>query len=292
MSEIIIGEPLGVGWGTIRSEASEQEVSQLANLVNDKYLVNSDLGAHGVCGDGRTCSHTLANTEAIVSPKVFGGPLIAAYAGALLLNNFLDSNSPAINWVKGRLQTSNIVIGGHVSDGAITDTKGSFLTDDSTPKTGCGANDSFVEIANTAINHQGTIDEISNILLGTNDTSDLVTSEVLSEKLATYSSKDALDAMKNEANGKNIEILKGQHQEQFAIFNYRDGKTLDRDRFVNDTDKQIFDVDMWYIDDIIDAMASDKDESAKTQLKRAAVAFQIATCLVLCDGSLRPVIIR
>lgn len=292
MSEIIIGEPLGVGWGTIQSEASEQEVGRLVNLVNDRYLVSTDLGAYGVCGDGRACSHTLANTEAIVSPKVFGGPLVAAYAGALLLNNFLDNSSPVIDWIKDRLQTSNIVIGGHVSDGAIADTNGSFLTDDSTPKTGCGANDSFVNIANTAISHQGTIDEISNILLGANDTSDLVTSEVLSDKIANYSSKNTLDNMKNNANGKNIEILEGQHQEQFAIFNYRDGKTLDRDRFVNDTDKQIFDVDMWYIDDIVEAMASDKDESTKTQLKRATVAFQIATCLVLCDGSLRPVIIK
>jgi hypothetical protein len=117
--------------------------------------------------------------------------------------------------------------------------------------------------------------------------------ETIQNRTKDYNSRDALNEVATRAEGRNVEVLEGGHEELVVVFNYKRGYTIDRDAFVKDTDKQVFVVDMWYIDELADTMAVGPEAvEMRERLRHAMVAFQIATYLELCDGSHRPVILK
>jgi hypothetical protein len=83
--------------------------------------------------------------------------------------------------------------------------------------------------------------------------------------------------------------LVGNHGEELVIFNYLEGTTIDRDALVHDTGKQVFIVDMWYIDKLAKRMAEGRPDAVAMfeSLQHAMVAFQVATYLALCNGTHR-----
>jgi hypothetical protein len=115
----------------------------------------------------------------------------------------------------------------------------------------------------------------------------------LAERVQGYDSREALN-MIGQGEGSNVEVLEGKHAESLVVFNYVEGKTVDRDRLVAETGKQVFVVDMWYIDTLATALAQGRPDAVamRSKLKHAMTAFQVSTYLTLCDGSHRPVIVK
>ena len=68
---------------------------------------------------------------------------------------------------------------------------------------------------------------------------------------------------------------------------------MDRDSLVQETGKQVFTIDMWYIDTLARAMAQGRPDAPVMfeKLRHAMAAFQVATYLTLCDGTHHPVIV-
>lgn len=84
------------------------------------------------------------------------------------------------------------------------------------------------------------------------------------------------------------------HTERKVLFNFIDDATFNQDGYYDATLKdegiarEVFDVDVWHIRDIANALADSPDETQPGKLFAAGVAMQIATYLGLCDGSHRP----
>ncbi len=77
-----------------------------------------------------------------------------------------------------------------------------------------------------------------------------------------------------------------------VIFNNIPNSTIDRDALVKDTNKQVFIVDLWYIKELANRLATGPNavQQAK-QLHHAMVTYQVATYITLCDGSHRAAVL-
>lgn len=303
MAQFVVGEPLVVGTGNINSDATEAEVQEIAETLTDRYLVPVREGACGVCGDGRGCSHTLAETAPEPGPSVFGGPLITGFAAAELVGDYFDDQSTdtsigRVKEVGDKLTDGGIVIGGHVSAGAATKTNRTWINPETgLPETGCGANDSFTAIIDQTTDNADFVNAVTEQLLGGDfkpEFTSYAPKEDLQAQLSDYNSHDVLQDIATRGAERNVEVLEGAHAELVVVFNYARGYTIDRDAFVRDTGKQVFVVDMWYIDDIAHAMAYGRPDAPEMyeRLRHAMVAFQAATYPQLCNGTHRPVIIK
>lgn len=302
MVQVTVGEPLGEGSGNITSTANLEEVHEMANTLPN-FLVNVRKGACGVCGDGRGCTHTLAETAPEPGPSVFGGPLITAFGAAELVGDYFGSRSGATTVerqqeVADTLEAGGIALGAHVAEDAVEKTDKTFIDPETgLPQTGCGANDKFVSIMDKPANKKDFINGATQLLLGdkfnANHTK-YTDGDKLQNRIKDHNSRDALNEVANRAEGKNVEVLQGKHEEMLVVFNFVRDTTVDRDALVAATGKQVFVVDMWYIDDLAHAMADGRPDGEEmfAKLQHAMVAFQVSTYLTLCDGSHRPVILQ
>lgn len=301
MVQIIVGEPLGVGSGTIGAEGfSADDARELAAMISEKYVVTVDKTATGCCIDGRNCTHTLGETAPEIGPSVAGGPSVTAYGAAELVGDYFDNTSAPttggrIEEINKTLISDGIALGAHVSDGAV---ENSFINPASgLAQTGCGASDEFKVIMQKPNDNKRFVQSTTEALLGTDFNAsrmEFVAKEPLENRIKDYNSREVLDIVAAPKAGKNVEVLQGKHAEVFPVFNYIKNTTVDRDRLVEETGKQVFVIDMWYIDELAHAMAAGRPDAEEmySKLRHAMTAFQVSTYLTLCDGTHRPVILK
>jgi len=303
MVDVIVGEPLGKGTGAISAEGfSEPEAHELAHKIGDEFLV--DAAGPGCCIDGRNCVHTMGETEPEPGPSVAGGPAITAYAAAEMVPGYFGKQSAEtsegrLHEVASTLRAGQIRLGAHVSAGAVQNHFRKPAADGSlteASQTGCGASDEFKAIVAKPSEEAEFVRGTTALLLGDAykpEHAAYLDKKALLERVDSYDSRTTLDAIA-ENEGENVEVLQGKHAEVLVVFNYVEGKTVDRDRLVAETGKQVFVVDMWYIDKLANAMAQGRPDAVEmeSKLKHAMTAFQVATYLALCDGSHRPAILK
>jgi hypothetical protein len=297
-----VGEPIGAGKGHITAgEFSGDDAQRLAKTILERFLVPVAPGACGVCGDGRHCTHTLAGTVPEPGPSVFGGPAIAGYAAAELVPDYFESpedtatNLDRFKEIEAMLASApGITIGGHVTAAAVR----AGFTDPKTgvSKTGCGADDEFKPILAQVADNKALVDSLTATLIGDEyvpAAANYADKDIVADRVAGYDARTILDELKKSAGGRNVEILEGDHAEVAVVFDYVEGMTVDRDALVAETGKQVFAVDMWYVDKLARALSAGRSDaqSMYQKLKHALVAVQIGTYLQLADGSHRPIIL-
>lgn len=303
MVQTTIGKPIGAGSGKISAlNFSEDDATQLADTIEQNYLVTVSDHAAGYCIDGRLCKETLGGTKPEVGPSIAGGSAITAYAAAEMVGDYFSSTSGHVSLtrfkeISASLTDAGISIGAHVSRGALEATSRTFVDVTGQSKTGCGANDEFRAILQCLTDDTDVVYGTTVSLLGNDFKSasmQFVSSVNLLERVSDYRSSDVLQSVAAIAQGRNVEILEGDHAETLVIFNYVNGTTVDRDALVAATGKQVFVVDMWYVDKLAHAMAQGRPDAPEmyVHLRHAMVAFQVATYLALCDGTHRPVLLK
>lgn len=310
MRHITIGEPLSKGDGHISAAGFDYRQSvELGNTINDRYLVDVDPDAPACCIDGRCALHTMAGegTALGVGPHISGGPLFTAFGAAELVPGYYGDKSAAaslgrLEEVKATLLAANIKLGAHVSEGAVRNGFKNPVTGAS--QTGCGLNDGFKDVMDKPAAEKQFVDDTTALLMGTSFNADAMRFNAkgdIENRVSDYDPYKALNTfLGEERNYGGVEVLGGEHGEKLVVFNYHEGKTVDRDALVRDTGKQVFIVDMWYLDKLATAMAAGRPDAVDTpagpgmitRLTHAMVAFQVATYLALCDGSHRPVILK
>jgi hypothetical protein len=298
---VAVGEPIQYGIGDISaSNFTPAEAHELANVIKDTYLVSIREGAAGCCIDGRLCRETIGHTLPEPSPSVAGGPSVTAFAGAELIGDYFKASSSdgvlkRINDVGDTLVSHGIVLGAHVSHDDLEGTAGLFMKD-GVPRTGCGASDKFIDVLERPYDHAAQVTQITEQLLGPSvnpNHLNFIEDSILRGRIAGYNARDVMDNIASRDDGRNVEILEGKHAETLVVFNYIENTTVDRDALVGDTGKQVFVIDMWYIDKLACALAAGRtEEDLESRLRHAMTAFQVSTYLTLCDGTHRPVILR
>lgn len=290
---VTILEPVGIGYGTINAgELSNEEYEEVAAAAS-RNVVKVRPEAPSCCIDGRGCIECLDGTATEPRPSVAGGAAVTAYGAAELSGYFGDAGgttSECIAEINSRLEAAGIPTGSHCDRVALE----SDFTDPESgaPKTGCGANDKLVTILEQPYEHEAEVTAITGLVMGQwYDASAMarVDRAVLQRRIAGWNPKDTISIISGkDAHG--IEVLEGAHREVAVVFNFIEGTTIDRDAFIAETDKQIFVVDVWYLQKIAAALAG-QDEALRTRMVHAMVSYQAATYLTLCDGSQRPIVI-
>lgn len=284
----VLGKPLGVGTGEITAgKRSLEELGELVEAVKRRVVpVRPD--APCGCIDGRPCVHTLGGEMSDARPKVSGGS-ITAYVGAELTGWFGSedgTNQERLEVVDNWLNQAGIPTGGHIDTHA-------EATQFSGNHTGCGANDRIVENVSNIWGQSEVAGHLTAALQN-----ELFAASVLPFKPLDLSSWDAVAAIKTvssrDANA--VEVLDtGEqqpahgHAEILVVCNYNEGTTIDRDALVAETGKQVFVIDMWYIDKLAKALARGPEATRQEELLYCAMtAYQVGTYLTLCDGTQRP----
>lgn len=300
--DVSIGAKIGAGDGHISAEGFEaRDGQELAETIAQKYLVKVKPNAPGVCIDGRECTCTMhsAESKSEPGPSLAGGTLLSAFGAAEMLEGYYGNQSASTSLgrlaeVKESLVSAGVAMGGHVTEAAA---QNNFLNKENEVETGCGLNDKFKQVmAEMHGPHAALIRDTTEALTEQSFAAKLRTGENIAERVADYDAKSGLDILvgKEGENKDAVEVLTGQHGELMVVFNYVEGTTVDRDALVRETGKQVFVVDMWYIEKLAGTLAAGRPDATdmKAQLYHAMVAFQIATYLALCDGTHRPALIK
>jgi len=285
------------------SDAEAQELKAAA----ERHMVKVDPKQPSCCIDGRPCVHTMAGTTIAEAPttsrpSVAGGALVTAYAAAELSGWFGNDDGDAasrLERINNLLEAGGIVTGNHCDENAVA--QGFENPETKAGATGCGADDRLPEILNKVYDRPAAIAKLVGGLMGDeyDETKLHFTAQAdVAAKVADWDPRTVVNTIVTTDDKKNrIEVLSSPHNlpnhghaEIAVLFNYKEDTTLDRDSFVAETGRQMFVVDMWYIDKIARTLANGPDaEVVYKQLKHAMVAYQAATYLTLCDGSQRVV---
>lgn len=303
----VVAEPIGIGYGNIDGgKLSSESAQKLAENVTE-HMVNVDPLAPSTCIDGRPCVELMNGSATGPRASVAGGGLLTAFAAAELagwLENDDSKTSARLRNVSEYLQALGFAFGAHCDQRAVEndfiarDADGNATVNDSgdtLAATGCGADDKLVQILEQPYAHSAEVFNLTAAILGEDfdaGFTKFVSGEVVARRMADWNPKDLIDSVGGESSG-NIEILSGQHAELAVVFNLVENTTLDRDAFVRDTGKQVFVVDMWYLDKLAKAMARGPEMvNQQKLLKHAMVAYQVGTYLTLCNGSQRPIFLK
>lgn len=301
--DVSIGVEIGAGDGHISAAGFEaQDAQELAETIAQKYLVRVRPNAPGVCIDGRGCKCTMRGPESKPEPgpSLAGGTLLTAFGAAEMLEGYYGTKSAntslgRLSEVKESLDAAGVAMGGHVTEAAA---QKNFLNDKNEVETGCGLNDKFKKVmAQMNGPHASLIRDTTEALLDNESFAAKARSgDDITDRVADYDAKSGLEILvgKKGENEDAVEVLTGNHGELMVMFNYVKGTTIDRDALVAETGKQVFAVDMWYIEELAEKMAAGRPDATdmKTQLQHAMVAFQLATYLTLCDGTHRPGLLK
>lgn len=301
MANIKIFEPINAGQGHIT--AGKTDIKEIKDAAKEIKTCLANIGplTPSCCIDGRYNIGTLANADQIPAnpkPAVAGGSILTAYAAAEMAGDWFDpeestSQKQRLDLIDNLLAQKGIIHGAHSDEKAI---ENNFKNEKNLPKTGCGVNDNFILVFDSLYKNEQIVNNYTRMLVGKkfeDKFMKFVSKKTLQENNKDWNPAHILDLAIKASAGKNAEILQGKHSESFVIFNFIKDVTIDRFAFDSKTGAQAFIVDMWYIDKISHAMASVHKNQIEmfNKLKHAMVAFQIATCLALCDGSQRPVIL-
>lgn len=293
-ANIMVGERIGFGEGKLGGVTLTAETAtETAEDLIDGFLVHVQENAASACVDGRSCAHTLANTFPQAGPKLAGGALMTAFAAAETVTGYYGEQSATAAF--GRLQEVGAVLAARGIDSSAHTTESAvaagYADAEGNPKTGCGAGESFSK--STKIITEGDLDVDRTVAGLQIYTREQVSLKPAAELAATDQGFRCDDVLKV-APDQNVEVLAGVHAEQLIAFNYAEGTTIDRDAYVAATGKQVFTVDMWYIDKVAHALADGRPdfETMYPALLYAMTAFQVATYKSLCDGTHWPVVIK
>lgn len=295
--EVIIGKPIGVGHGAIHAETQTTEEWQMIEQAVTECMTVVDPTLPSCCIDGRCCIETVSGEPTQARFSVAGGAAITGYAAAELAGIFGGDAPQHPNdryaIIDARLNAAGINTGNHVD-------KANFETQFSAGKTGCGACDRLPEnIANVYDEAEGVEGLAAQLVVGYKSGQiDVSRRQAVVAGLRGWDPVRAEKQIENRDAGA-IEILESDdtpthgHTELAVVFNYVEGYTIDRDAFFAKTGKELFVIDMPYIDKIARALAGGPDAEAQYEkLRHAAVEYQLGTYLTLCDGSQAPIIIR
>lgn len=290
---LIIGEPVRFGDGTLHAPTqSHESLQELGETIVNRYLKHIDDDAPGVCMDGRACACMLhGQASPILGPKSAGGPLQTAFGAAETVDGFYGSRS-AID-AKGRiaevadiLTAGGIVISGHTTSGAVENGFKNPQSDED--QTGCGAAEKHAPAALRLVTRDANVMRAADRMLGSSTPENTyVDAETLSKRTSDYSPKLMLDAESDQSCDRNAEVLGGEHEEVLVFINDIEGTTVDRDKLIEETGKQVFVIDAWYIKKIARAMTTGRPDSDEMypRVLRAAIAYQFAVYAELGDGS-------
>lgn len=296
-TNVTIGEPIGLGYGSINAgEHTIQDLQELGEAVQ-RHVVTVDPNAPSCCIDGRHCLRTLAGGEPDPRAGVAGGALVTAYAAAELTGWFGNDDGSTIDRLQrldALLNASGIVTGAHIDEAA-------EMANMAGGRTGCGADDKYLENVGHVASDAEAVEGLTGLLLGAEynpNRAGYIDATTVQERSHDWDPVEVATIVANR-DPKAVEVLysdesptKG-HSEVLVVFNYVEDATIDRDALVAETGKQVFMVDMWYINKIARALAGGPNAEAQyQQLQHAAVAYQAGTYLTLCDGSQRPLLLQ
>lgn len=294
MIEIIIGDNIGFGDGKLHAkQLSETELKELGDTTK-AHIKKVEKSAFGVCMDGRCAACTLDSGRTQLGPKCAGGPLQSAYAAAELIDNFFGVRSAET--AEGRadevatiLKANGVQIGGHTTLSAKNNNYKNPETGEE--QTGCGAAEKHAPAIRKILQNNDLIFNVadkmfSNISHGSFDKSQNEKQRTNSI-LDTYSPKKMLDLERTHGGDNNVEVLEGSHEELAVVLNYVRGTTVDRDAMVRESNKEVFGIDMWYLQDLAKALSRGRPDAEEIYepLLYAMCAYQIAVYSELCDGS-------
>lgn len=290
--QVLVGEPLGVGSGSIDAGKISAEQGQELAEAAKKRLVRVSPDAPSCCIDGRKCAECLNGKATEPRPSVAGGALITAYAAAELTGWFRNNTSSSeekLTEVQAVLEGQSIVLGGHCDEKARTN---NFINEETGgSKTGCGADDALPAILAKLFTDTETVHTLTRTLLGQDY--DAAAMDFTQPKVKDWDPRKPLAITNAQQKGCGTEVLVGSHAEKLVVFNYVHDMTVDRDAFVTDTGEQVFVVDVWYIDKLARALVAGRpDADMQAKIRHAMVAYQVATYLVLCNGTQRPAFLR
>ncbi len=276
MPELIVTveKVIGAGFGSISApEMTQEQAEDEASKVNE-FLRGINLQNPAVCIDGRK----LADGEtALELGAHFAGGAETALVAAQSLGLTIKGKELVDN-----LKSQGFVLGGHDAD---TNKAKNYEGG-----TGCGACDKCEAGCNIFNDNKEAAKPTVALLMGddfNDDAYNKVNLIPVNEPLSSAVDKDLIETLQDDGQG-----VHG-HREQMVIFNYAENTTIDRDAYFNETGKQVFVVDMWYLKKLAGAMAQvSENEASESELYHAMVDFQVATYLSLCDGSHRSVLIQ
>jgi hypothetical protein len=282
-------DPINFGEGDLRASDETYEQAKATAELAKNYLVATSKHAPGQCMDGRCCATTKSGTETIVGPKAAGGPVVTALAAMEYVGGYFDADmtyKDKIGVVNSYLTQAEMQAGTHITKGALAN---NFINPQTgAAQTGCGASEKYVN--STAAIRDGDQDVILTTQSLTGRT--FISKDSKSDAVNTYDPLLLWDLVSSYSNGNHGEILEGVHDEALVLFNKIKNTTIDRDAFVTETGKQVFVIDLWYIEEIAEALVygSPDAETKKSKLVDTMIAFQVATYKMLCDGSHRTAI--
>lgn len=297
-SHVSVDIQRAVGFGTEGAlhapEMQPDKVRALGETIRDKFLARVDTHAPGVCMDGRCCAKTMAGTAPVIGPKSAGGPLQTAYAAAELVPGYFGAQSAQdtigrVNEVGELLAAQGIVIGGHTTEGAINN---EFRNPETgIVQTGCGAQEKHAPSTERVAARDTSVMATVDALMGVAHAK-ITSKSDMEARNSTYNPQIMLDFEQAQNEGKNEEILEGNHKEVAVVWNGVEGTTVDRDALSRELGKDVFVIDAWYIKKIAKAMAIGRPDAEEVypHLERAMFEYQVATYAELCDGS-HPVIV-
>lgn len=292
VEETLQGYSLGkTAVGTIDPGTRSLDTRMVEQLENDvlngvfDVPVSKGVSLPCACIDGRL---PLASENLNFVPNAAGGTLTLLMGELLTTSSNIattaNTSEKAMNSLLAFLQSQGLSdqIGGH--SGTVN---GSAMT------SGCGANDHLVSITKLITQKS---EEILSILRDLNISIDkekvfYPISENAKQLLqkSGYFSTGAEIARTLEAASPdgNFPHLQGEHNEVFIRLNMTVGTTLDRHALTKayDDDYQVFNVDVWAIENAAETLSYSADE--KTKKFVAMIIYQVATAMQLCGPSMR-----
>lgn len=272
--DIIVTDIIEAGAGAITApNMTKEQAEQVAHDVAT-HRKNIDWHNPAVCIDGRCCARVDDSEPLPLGAHMAGGAETVLVAAASV---GLDLGGKEL---VAKAKELGFTLGAHCDT---TNRSENFKNG-----TGCGANDKVDIITDEFTKNKAGIGQLLSGLMGANFKADVYSGISLS---APAGSKTSLMEHVGE---ENVETLEddGQgvhgHREEMVIFNYEEGTTIDRDAYFAATGKQVFVIDVWYIQKLANALSSGihADRQA-SELFHSMMAYQVATYIGLCDGSHR-----
>ena len=235
------------------------------------------------CVDGREDPDNMP-----IAPNAAGGTYTLVIGAALIdapqLLGSVNTNTSARHGktLFGDLKSDGYDIGGHVDDHSPED------------MCGCGACDRQKEIIEFIANN---IDDISDVAasLGVPVPTNLretikANATLLIEQDYISTGNEMIESIETVGGGDSVQKLHGGHKEVALAINKTVGSSIDRKSFAkkHGNDLQVFNVDVWAIENGIRAITQSEEEYAKKFA--GAILYNLATAYVLAGPSLRVVV--
>lgn len=306
--------------GELLPEVVAKAVEYIKSGEGMRAITDHDDG----CIDGR-CAHRVLfvteNGEFYEAPiddsgehlraKVAGGGYMTSLAMRAGLGETTASIDNDLGGVVAWLADKDIYCGAHTGKHASNET------------TDCGANDKFASILANGLEHRAVIADNLRALVAEAglETDETILDKVFAGWQRAHDMRYGADSTGTsrftviEEGIKNAQVktgsprpvavskdLRGEHNEDFILINYRDGKTFSQAAFADmlaeefphipeDKRAQAFVVDVPRIVALAEAQGGD-DTDRFAQALYAGIAYQLATAVTLTDGTLRTFVIK